>query len=126
MADQVPAPISNSRGVRLSYVMLSPIMIAIVLAEVACFVAFLRGRMTWMEYLGAAFAGIIGAYGVTLPPLLKIIDGWTRQDEAKINAAAPRSPIVQVTTGDGSTANSTNVTTTPADSTTTKHDIAGQ
>lgn len=118
-------PIGASRGVRLSVWMLTPFLVVILLAEIAAFVAFLQRRMTWVEYLGAAFVGILGAASIVVPPLLKIIDGWTRQDEAKIAATTPKAPMVNVAAGEGASASVTE-NHTPAETPTAKRDAATQ
>lgn len=123
-SDPPRTPLAASRGVRLSVWMLTPFMVVILLAEIAAFVAFLQRRMTWVEYLGAAFVGILGAAALAVPPLLKIIDGWTRQDEAKIAASSPK-PTTVIATGEGASASVTE-NHTPAETPTAKRDSAAQ
>lgn len=120
-----PAPIWTSRGARLASFWLAPVMLIVVLAELAAFVAFLQRRMTWGEYIAAAFVGIVagamGAIGLIKP----VIDGWTKQDVAKTEASSPKAPQVQVAAGEGAT-NVTDVHTTPAETPTAKRDSAAQ
>ncbi len=123
-SDPPRTPLAASRGVRLSAWMLTPFMVVILLAEIAAFVAFLQRRMTWVEYLGASFVGILGAAALAIPPLLKIIDGWTRQDEAKIAASAPK-PTTVIASGEGASASVTE-NHTPAETPTAKRDSAAQ
>lgn len=102
MAEEKPAaaPVFLSRGARLAAYALAPLVFVVVLAELAAFVAFLQRRMTWIEYLGAAFVGIFGGALAIVPLIRSVIEGWTRQDEAKIAASAPRpdAPTATATT----------------------------
>lgn len=116
-----PAPIMTSRGARFASLWLAPVMLIVVLAEIAAFVAFLQRRMTWPEYIAAAFVGIVagavGAIGLIKP----VIEGWTRQDVAKIEANAPKP--------DAPHAIATVVTdthTTPAETPTAKRNSTAQ
>lgn len=85
-----PAPILTSRGARFASYWFAPIVAIVLLAEIAAFVLVLQRRMTWGEYIAAAFGGIVagavGAFALVKP----VIDGWTRQDVAKIEANAPK------------------------------------
>ncbi len=122
MADMPkPAPIMTSRSVRLAMIACSPVVLAVILAELAIFVAMVRGRTPLEIGIGLMFGGVLVGGVTVLPMYLKIAEGWTRQDEAKINAAAPKAPIVQVATGDNSSATSTNIAA-PAVSTTAEAD----
>lgn len=118
-----PAPILTSRGARFASIWLAPIILIVTLAEVAAFVAFLQRRMTWPEYIGAAFVGIVagavGAIGLIKP----VIDGWTKQDVAKIEANAPKQEAPQAV---ATVTNVTDAHTTPAETPIAKRDTATQ
>lgn len=115
-----------SRGFRVIILLTSPILFAIVMCEVAIFVAMLRGRVELEKGIALAFVGVFGGVVTVVPAIKSLIDGWTRQDEAKINATAPKMPVVQVATGDGATAASSTTNVTPAETPTAKRDSASQ
>lgn len=130
MADSPqPAPLMTSRGVRLGVFAASPVMLAIVLAEIAVFVRILRSQIDLEKGIGLMFGGILVGAVMVLPMYLKLVEGWTRQDVAKTEASAPKAPQVQVATGDGASATTTNVTdvhTTPAETPVAKQNSASQ
>lgn len=119
----------TSRGVRLGVFAASPVLLAIALAEIAVFVRILRSQLDLEKGIALMFGGILLGAVTVLPMYLKLVEGWTRQDVAKTEASAPRAPQVQVATGDGASASTTNVTdvhTTPAETPSAKRDSASQ
>lgn len=82
------APLTLSRGVRLVLIACSPIAFAIVLAEIAVFVLILRRDVTPVVGIGLMFGGILTPAFSIVPMIKSVIEGWTRQDEAKIAADA--------------------------------------
>lgn len=122
-----PAPIMSSRGARLGVLAASPVLLAIVLAEVAVFVRIIRGQTDLEKGIALMFGGILLGAITVLPMYLKLVEGWTRQDVAKTEASAPKAPQVQVATGEGATnANVTETHATPAETPTAKRDSTAQ
>lgn len=78
--------LARSRKVLLAKVALAPIVIAVLLAEVLIFVQVLRGRITTEAGIALMCGGVLtGAAGV-VPIVWKLIEGITKEDEAKIAA----------------------------------------
>jgi hypothetical protein len=107
MADAPRSSLLDSRGVRLALIACSPVMFLIVLAGLAVFISMVRGKTSLEMGIGLMFVAILGGAVTAVPPILKIVDGWTKQDEAKIAASAPAAapnPGTTIAIGENATA----------------------
>lgn len=95
MPEPAPAPsawsgVKRSRKVLMWVIATIPILLALLLADLAIFVRMVQGKIALEAGVGLMF-GAVALGAITALPLAKsVIDGWTREDEAKTAAAAPR------------------------------------
>ena len=110
MAVDEKAPLTASRGVRLWLFACVPIAVAVIFALVAVFVLILQGRIAIEAGIALMFGGILTGGFAVVPLAGRVVDGWTRQDVAKIEASAPKTPATQVAIGEHANASTTHET----------------
>ena len=87
-------PLRDSRKFRTyAYFILAPVGFATALAEIAVFVAMLRDRIGLEAGAALMIGSILPLAYAAAKGGAATIDGWTREDVAETEAAAPPKPL---------------------------------
>lgn len=86
----VRASLRESRKVTIVKIALAPLVFAVLLAEVLIVVQVIRGRLGIEAGIALMFGGVLTAAAGIVPLVAKLVEGITREDEARIAAGSPK------------------------------------